>query len=224
MPWSSSGRGIQIINRPDLHSSILQKLKGAIKQQGKVIIEPLLNKKLDFALHYKISPEAISYMGLSVFDTAPDGQYSGNYLNGFVPQGKEPYHSFLISELKHMEQAHIQVLKSSGLTRHYSGYIGIDGLVFEENGNLKIRPCLEINLRYNMGTLALQLENLLHESSYGVFCQYGPAKGAFEQLMLEKKLLSPLVCKNGKVVKGSFPLTHFDKRQLFGAYVDVFEK
>lgn len=221
LPWSSSGRGIQVINQHRIHPSIKKRLQGAIKNQGFVMAEKFLDKKLDFATHFKVSGNEIEYLGFSLFSTSADGKYSGNYLKAAVPDELSEYLDFLKSEISLLVQKLKRVLDISGLQLYYNGYLGIDGMVFQKNDRLKIHPCVEINLRYNMGLLTFELEKLLANESYGMFHQFGGKEGEFSKLMKLKQKESPLKIKGGKILQGILPLTEIDLGGSFGAYLEV---
>ncbi len=222
LPWSSSGRGVQVINQASIHPSIKNRLQGAIKNQGFVMVEPLLDKKLDFALHYKVSANKTEYLGYSLFNTFEDGKYSGNFLKHYVPSEQTEYLNYLKSEVEELAGKIKQVLENSELKNFYEGYLGIDGLIFQRQGELKIHPCIEINLRYNMGLLAFELEKMLAKNSYGVFHQFGGKKGEFARLMKVKQKKNPAEFSGRLLVQGTLPLTEPTEQAIFGAYLEVF--
>ena len=43
----------------------------------------------------------------------------------------------------------------AGILPDYRGYLGIDMMIYSDSaGKYRVQPCLEINLRYNMGLVA----------------------------------------------------------------------
>lgn len=221
LPWSSSGRGLQVINQAQIHPSIKNRLLGAIKQQGFVMVEPMLDKKMDFALHFEVSPNEISYLGKTVFGTSEDGKYAANYLSGCVPSEQQQYFNFLLEREKYLVELVHGALDNSYLKEYYNGFLGVDGMVFLQDNQLNIHPCVEINLRYNMGVLALKLEELISSNSTGIYRQFGGKQGEFHQFVASKQLENPVKIENGKLISGILPLTEPHKHCFFGAYLDA---
>ena len=154
-PWSSSGRGVfsaDSINAPSIH----EKLTGFIKRQGGFIADKLYNKHLDFALEFYIAKnKSVSFIGYSVFIAGDNGYYGHN----LVASQKE-LREIIINNgcnptlLDWLIESHIYLLREQ-LCDKYQGPLGIDLLIAEEDGSIKIHPCIEINLRMNMGILAI---------------------------------------------------------------------
>ena len=93
----------------------------------------------------------------------------------------------------------------------------------DEWGNYKIHPCVEINLRYTMGIVALSLsEHYLAEESEGVFqVQYFSRQGEAYRYYLETKKNIPLVVEGGKIVSGCLFLTPVLEDTIFIANLIV---
>ena len=68
-PWSSSGRGLQPVTKTPVHSKVWEKILGVIQNQDYVIVEPFLNKVLDFSFQFEIIKREVKYLGISNFFT-----------------------------------------------------------------------------------------------------------------------------------------------------------
>ena len=55
-----------------------------------------------------------------------------------------------------LKNAHLQMLKHH-LAGKYTGFVGIDMMAVDMNGKRKCHPCVEINLRMNMGIVAMEV-------------------------------------------------------------------
>ena len=221
-PWSSSGRGLQKITKAPVHEAVWQRVNSIIKDQGFVMAEPYFRGQMDFAFEFSALKGEICYLGTSIFRTDSKGQYQGNFLNGPGNQLPEKVYAFF---RKHSEnlidwlKIHLEI---SGLTKFYEGMLGIDGLVYMDSENqLRINPVLEINLRYTMGIVALNLEKYVGAESHGLFnLYYQPGKG-FSVFAAEMTMVHPLVFRDNKIYSGFFPLTDFDEDSWFGAYLMI---
>ena len=155
-PWSSSGRGLSMLRLPDFNSSIRNWVHGVIKSQGYIMCEPLLKKIVDFSFQFKIENGEIQYLGITFFQTDEKGQYNGHYLHVDDVLIDSEFMAFIRNnECQISEQLNVELSKK--LKGKYTGYLGIDAMLVEIDRELRIQPCLEINLRYNMGILAIKL-------------------------------------------------------------------
>ena len=89
----------------------------------------------------------------------------------------------------------------------YTGYLGVDMLVYrdKQNGNLAIHPCIEINMRYTMGMVALRIsERFLSPHARGdMHITYENKTGeAYKHHCFMKKAY-PLEIVNGKIKEHS---------------------
>jgi hypothetical protein len=221
-PWSSSGRGLQPITKTPVHPKVWEKLMAIVKEQGFAIAEPLLNKALDLALLFELKNGKVEYLGLSYFYTNNKGQYEGNYLNGLpdsIDKVVEGFADFIIGEIR---QPIIKAIENSEMVTFYEGVFGIDTLIYlNETNNLKINPCLEINVRYTMGFLALQLEKLISKNKKGIFSTFYQPGKSFYNFKKEMEERHPLKIVNCKIESGFFALTEAHKDSLFGAFILV---
>ncbi|MBN2596289.1 MAG: hypothetical protein JXR82_05845 [Marinifilaceae bacterium] len=217
-PLSSAGRGIQILRYATLNESIIQSINGILASQSYVMVEPFLNKVFDFSLQYYCNGKGeLDYLGLGFFETDSKGQYLSNYLGGIPSEIKA-----LLTENKILElQTCIsKILSDSDIATNYTGYFGVDCmLVLNREEKLRIHPCLEINLRYNMSTLALFLNKNIRSGSKGNFKIFNQFKASFDQFHLEMMKKHPLEIQDGKWVNGYLPLVSPFQNKTFGAYI-----
>jgi hypothetical protein len=221
-PWSSSGRGLQPITKTPVHPKVWEKLKGIINEQGYLIVEPFLNKVMDLALQFELKNKKVTYIGVSRFITDKKGKYMGNCLNGYADSTAPEVRYFADSIPEKILAPLITVIESSKLALWYEGFFGVDTLIFQDkNKQLRINPCLEINVRQTMGTLSLQLEKLVHpdkKAIFRTFYQPGNTYFSFKNEMKKKHLLK----LTGNQIKSGFvSLTDAVPDTLFGAYILV---
>ena len=155
--YSSSGRGNRVFDPHSFHSSFLSPLRGSrrgLLHASPLLIDTFYDKMLDFAMEFVVTKQAVQYLGLSVFETSPEGRYAFNYL-----RSQEELREMIVSQLPYANvlddliEQHLQLL-SERLLGQYEGIVGIDMMVVR--GGL-IHPCVEINLRMNMGVVAMKL-------------------------------------------------------------------
>lgn len=222
-PWSSSGRGLQILRPNEYNQTNKQVISGYLKQQGFVVVEPWHNKVLDLSFQfYSFGNGIIEYRGLTSFSTDHLGRYVGNYIQEFPSDLTPELKEFLKENLPNVKRALLQKLTSSNYSTDYYGWLGVDALIFESSdGKLKIHPCLEINCRLTMGAIALYLRTHLSDQSTGEFRIMHGKEGHFAQFCEELMVKEPIIVDNGKIVSGFLNVTPALPDSSFGAWINV---
>lgn len=168
-PWSSSGRGVFVADVP-LAESATARLKGFLNTQGGFLVDRFYDKIMDFALEFALDAGGKAcFCGFSVFETADGGRYGGNVLASQESLRKmiERSAGIPVSDLVDG----VKNCLECSLGGRYSGIAGVDMLVVNDGGEVKIHPCIEVNLRMNMGVLAMKAFERL--SSLGIDAQKG---------------------------------------------------
>ncbi len=221
-PWSSSGRGLQPVTKIPVHQKVWEKILGIVNEQGYALVEPFLNKELDIALQFELIKGKVEFRGTGNFFTNKKGQYWGNFLNGLPHSFKTKEWEFATKVIPEIRHKIINALENSKMAALYEGFFGIDMLIYsDKENNLKINPCLEINARYTMGMLSIQLEKLLYKHKKGMFKTFYQPGNSFSEFAKEMTKQHPLVIKGDKIESGFFPLTETGNNSLFGAYIQV---
>ncbi|MDL2224352.1 hypothetical protein LJB92_03455 [Bacteroidales bacterium OttesenSCG-928-M06] len=219
-PFSSSGRGLVWLPPEKLAQSEKQIIHGMIKKQQTVSLENILNKQLDFSMHFNIREESVKFLGYSLFHTNKKGAYEYSILSSQEKQ-EQIIVSFINSKLlSKVKKALIQILKKT-YTPYYSGNIGIDMLIYKSGDSYFLHPCVEINMRKSMGYLALKLkENYIHPLSQGTFhVDYSASALDSYTQHLEWKKLYPLEIKDGTIVSGYMNLCPVTPNTHYNAYI-----
>jgi len=104
----------------------------------------------------------------------------------------------------------------------YEGYLGVDMMICRVAGEYVVHPCVEINLRMNMGVVSrLFFDRYVSPSSSG---QYVVEHYAAERDALENhhRCLSayPLkIAQDGRILQGYLPLTPVQATTHYQVYV-----
>ena len=180
-PLSGSGKGLNWckgIYTPSISGWCLR----IGSQQGGVIGEPIYNKVEDFAMEFHSSGDGrFNFIGYSQFRTGGSGAYEGNRLisNAAIEQNLSEY--VPVGELDKLRNCLEREL-SLRFGSVYNGYLGVDMMIcrFPESPAYRIHPCVEINLRMNMGVVARHLyDRYICPFSTGIFqIDYAPSDGA----------------------------------------------
>ena len=221
-PYSSSGRGLLWVEKRKPDTKTKNWIEGAFNKQGMISIESGLDKVQDFAMEfYSDGQGTVRYEGLSVFNTEERGSYTGNILEEQSTMlsritrftGEETY-----SRIQEAVRTVLQEVYGST----YAGCIGVDMLVYrQKDGSFAIHPCIEINMRYTMGMVALRLfQHYVAPRAVGDY-RVSYEKEAGEALE-KHRLMSetyPLRFANGRIQEGYLSLCPVTKDTHYRAYL-----
>ena len=221
-PWSSSGRGLLSVEFP-LAPKEKQWLTGMLRRQGYMMLEKKLNKVFDFAMEFQAGEKGkFGFSGLSIFQTGENGEYRGNYIG---PQNYIEKQLANYTDMQFMEEIEKYLLdRLPRMFPEYTGALGVDMMIYRNAENeCKVQPCVEINLRNNMGIVALEISRkCLAEGAQGHFSvNYYPEAGEACQEVLRKQKGRPLCLENNKVRHGYLNLTPVDEQTCFVAEIEV---
>lgn len=192
-------------------------------QQGGVIGEQIYDKVEDFAMEfYSAEGGQVTFAGYSLFRTSGSGAYESNVLasDAWIEQKLSGY--VPVEELRRLISK-LEDELSMRIGCHYTGYLGVDMMIcrFSSFPNYRIHPCVEINLRMNMGVVA----RLLHDrsvspQSMGNFrIDYHPSDGDALQEHLRLSALHPLEMEEERVRSGYLALTPVHKKTHYRAWI-----
>lgn len=221
-PWSASGRGLFRIRNYEDDPSQSDWVRGMLKRQGKVYIEKMLSGIQDVSFQFIIKNN-IQYQGHNFFYTDVSGQFEGCAVGYPVNPSPHFRDTSKVLEALHQGRDIVQeALKRIGIETLYWGPAGIDGLFFEnEKKEMKLHPCLEINLRYNMGLANICLQKRIHSTARGKWKTALFKQESWTDFCKRKKRENPLKMEDKKIKKGFLPLIDADTEKLFGAWLEL---
>ena len=225
-PWSGSGRGLVFISPDTWTASVEGWTARVLRTQGAVTAEPIYNKVCDFAMEfYADSDGSVAFVGYSWFETDAFGNYKTNLLasDERIEQQLSVY--VPVARLHDVRSRLLQFLPD-WLGGHYTGYFGIDMMVCRHSDSYALHPCVEVNLRMNMGVLSrLLFSRYVHPASRGRFVIEHYA-GAVEALRFHRQMLEqyPVGLQSGKWTEGYVSLTPVSGDTRYQAYVWVAAK
>lgn len=223
-PWSGSGRGLRWCQgnfTPDMEGWCARLLR----KHGVVTASPVYDKVEDFALEFYADGQGgIRFEGYSLFATTSGGAYAGNWLlsDEEVVRRIEAYG---LGEVLCRVRARILEIATK-YTGNYQGYWGIDMMVCRDSDakHYWIHPCVEVNLRMNMGVVAHKLyRHLLLPGSVGrLVIDYQSAPDAMYARHVEESERHPLRMEQGRVGEGYLALTPVTRQSHYRAALYVF--
>ena len=222
-PWSGSGKGLYHSNGK-YDTPVERWTNGILKRQKAIIGEPFYHKIADFAMEFWSNGNGtVQFEGYSFFYTDDKGAYKGNLIAQNEQIEKKITTYCDKKTLQNLKEWLIRYLTKE-IASNYRGYLGIDMLCYTLPGEQKryyLHPCVEINLRMNMGIVAQTLgtKYVVKESTGKFHINYNPLPGQLEKQHHEMQERYPLHLRNGKIEKGYFSFTPVKKETCYQAYI-----
>lgn len=220
-----------------------------IRRHGYLTAEPYYDKVQDFAMEFIVADGQCHFIGYSLFTTDDHGRYDSNLLlsDADIEARLSEYipHSVL-HDVRHFVETHSDlIIPAEWDTSRFPITFGIDMMIVNDRGQqptadgqhpirpdgnsqlrthnsqFKLHPCVEINLRMNMGIIAHEVRRLcLAPGSQG---QYRIAIFADNAALMsfheEQRSRYPVEYDDGRLVRGYLPLTPIRQATRYLAYV-----
>ncbi len=217
-----------------------------IRRHGYLTAEPCYNKVQDFAMEFIVTDDTCRFIGYSLFNTNAHGRYEANLLmEDEAIEHLLAQHVPLaaLHEVREWIIAHAHhIVPAVWDTTRHPLYFGIDMMVVKDgrqctidnprfriqdskfriqNSEFKLHPCVEINLRLNMGIIAHEVRRqLVAPGSVGTFHVVAfPTGEAAQQFHREHTEHLPATYEEGRLVSGYHPLTPIYPHTRHHAYI-----
>lgn len=226
-PWSGSGRGIQHVS-----GAFPAPLKGwvghILTTQGAVVGEPFYERVLDFAMEFfsDVSGGGIRFVGYSLFETDKRGSYKENVLAADA-EIESRLAAYVPVEALHLLRDGLLMELRNVIKEDYEGYLGVDMMICRNvgqgEGNYSVHPCVEINLRMNMGVVArLLYDRYVGSGAQGRYViEYYRNSGEAAQVHRRLRQQYPLLLVEGEIKSGYLSLTPVAEDTAYQAYIIV---
>jgi uncharacterized ferritin-like protein (DUF455 family) len=152
-------------------------IANAMENQRQLVVEPWLERELDFSVQLEMTVGDLKLCGYTGLLNDAKGQFQGNTA---APghQKKIPANLIAlfpdppdIAQRLHALYADIFVLLEEELRRaNFLGPVGIDAFAYRDaDGKIRLKPVVEINPRYTMGRVTVELMKHVAPGSWGSF-------------------------------------------------------
>ena len=220
-----------------------------IRRHGYLTAEPYYDKVQDFAMEFIVADGQCHFIGYSLFTTDTHGRYDSNLLlsdadiearlSEYIPRS-------VLHDVQHFVEAHCGlIVPTEWDTSRFPITFGIDMMIVNDRGQqstvdgqhpirpdgnsqfriqnseFKLHPCVEINLRANMGIIAHEVRHhLMAPEATGIYrltlFDDHATLAAFDE---EQRALYPALYRDGLLVRGYHPLTSTEGNTRHLAYV-----
>lgn len=172
-----AGRNAIRLWEPEVTAAQRQWLASAVQNGGQLVIEPWLERELDFSVQLEMGPRDLKLCGYTGLINDAKGQFRANWAaanyDRRVPANvaalfREP--PGIAGRLQRLYGDIFSLLEKELRAVDFVGPIGIDSFVYRTaEGNCRLKPIVEINPRYTMGRLTVELMSQTCPGSCGMF-------------------------------------------------------
>ena len=152
----------------------------ALQHRRQLVIEPWLERELDFSMQLEMGPAGLKVCGYTGLINDRRGQFQANWaapnyrrrlppqVAAFWPEPGRP--SNPAGWLQRVYAEIVLLLDEEFRRVGYVGPVGLDAFVYRaEDGRPRLKPVVEINPRYTMGRLTVELMAHICPGSHGMF-------------------------------------------------------
>lgn len=220
-PWSGSGRGLVRLDPASWNASTEGWVSRILRTQGEIMVEPLYDKVLDFAMEFYADGRGdVRFAGYSMFETDALGNYKANLLASDAEMERRLFRE-VPAEWIHEIRGRLLRELACLLAADYEGCLGVDMMVCMSGGRKIVHPCVEVNLRMNMGVVSrIIFDRYLHPYSTGRYVvEHYAADGDALAAHDEMTLKYPLDIVEGRIFRGYLSLTPVYEDTRYQIYV-----
>jgi uncharacterized ferritin-like protein (DUF455 family) len=172
-----AGSNAMRLFEPEILETHRRWIANAVENHRQLVVEPWLERELDFSVQLEMSDKGLKLCGYTGLINNARGQFQANVA---LPGHQKKIPVDLISlfpeppdfaQRLHALYADIFALLEEELRRaKFSGPVGIDAFAYRDaDGKIRLKPIVEINPRYTMGRVTVELMKRVAPGSHGLF-------------------------------------------------------
>ena len=162
---------------PELLAAQQQWLARALQNGRQLVVEPWLERELDFSIQLEMGPRSLRLCGYTGLINDRKGQFQANWAAANCDRRMPANVAALFHEpadisgrLQRLYGDILSLLEAELQRAGFVGPVGIDAFVYSTpQGGCRLKPVVEINPRYTMGRLTLELMKQTCPGSSGLF-------------------------------------------------------
>ena len=172
-----AGSNAMRLFEPEILPPQLRWLENAFAQKRELVIEPWLERLQDFSVQLEMTAHGLKLCGYTGLLADTRGQFVANFAESHHHKRIPAKVISLFSEPKDISGRLLEfygeifsVLETELRRADFTGPIGIDAFVYRDaSGAVKLKPIVEINPRYTMGRVLVELMRQTCQNCFGSF-------------------------------------------------------
>jgi hypothetical protein len=196
-----AGSNAMRLFEPDVLPTQLRWLENKFAHRHELVVEPWLERDLDFSAQLEMTANGLKLCGYTGLQCDARGQFVANFAESHHHKRIPAKIISLFAEPKDISNRLLEfygevfsALEIELRKLDFTGPIGIDAFVYRaENGAVKLKPIVEINPRYTMGRVLVELMRQTFQNSLGSFRLVNAAQlraGGFENFPAYAQMLA----------------------------------
>lgn len=160
---------------PDLLTAQRQWMIKALENGRELVVEPWLERAADFSVQLEMGAQHLKLIGFTGLMNDQKGQFQGNtaspnFHRRIPAQAGALFPPGVVVKLQEFYEVLFPLLEAELRQVEFIGPVGIDAFVYRTaEGVCRLKPVVEINPRYTMGRLTLELMHHVCPGSHGFF-------------------------------------------------------
>ncbi|MCC6822423.1 MAG: DUF455 family protein [Verrucomicrobia subdivision 3 bacterium] len=225
---------------PEMLDNQIRWITNSVMSGREVVVEPWLERVVDFSVQLEMTPTGLRLCGHTGLRNDAKGQFQANWAE---PKHERAFPAAVLSALGVTPRAGNEIqlfyadlfvaLEKELRLVAFQGPLGIDCFVYRDaTGAARLKPVVEINPRYTMGRLTLELMKRACQGSYGLFrlVNFSALKAAgcddFKTYAARQGAKSPVVLEgspSARIREGFVCLTDPEQTEVCLATFQVFQ-
>ena len=196
-----AGSNAMRLFEPEILPKQLRWLENKFVHKREFVVEPWLERDLDFSVQLEMTANGLKLSGYTGLQCDARGQFVANFAESHHHKRIPAKIVSLFTEPKDISNQLLEfygeifaALEIELRKIDFTGPIGIDAFVYRtENGAVKLKPVVEINPRYTMGRVLVELMRQTFQNSFGTFRLVNAAQlraEGFEDFLAYAKMLA----------------------------------
>lgn len=162
---------------PELGDNQKRWIANILTHGRQIVIEPWLERELDFSVQLEMTTSGLKLCGYTGLLNDAKGQFLGNWAEPKHDR-KPPAAALLLldvlpaqgNKLQRLYADLVATLESELQRAGFLGPLGIDAFIYRTaQGERRLKPVVEINPRYTMGRVTVELMKRAGQGSFGLF-------------------------------------------------------
>jgi uncharacterized ferritin-like protein (DUF455 family) len=161
--FGSAGGNMLRLWEESLTEPQVSRIRNMLKREKKLLIEPWLDRLADFSVQWEVDETGLRTVGWTHLRVDARGQYQGTlclpaFTRGLSPELARFAHDGETDRMTKLYDRLAERLEPLLVNVGFKGPIGIDAAIYRDREGIpKLKPIIEINPRFTMGRLALEL-------------------------------------------------------------------
>ncbi len=172
-----AGSNAMRLFEPEILETHRRWLANAFQRKHQLVVEPWLERELDFSIQLEMSAQGLKLCGFTGLLNDAKGQFQGNFAESHhhkrIPArviALFPGAADTSGRLLRFYEEIFARLEAELRAVNFVGPVGIDAFIYRDaSGVTRLKPVVEINPRYTMGRVLVELMKQTSQGSCGTF-------------------------------------------------------